>query len=147
VPLNLCYFVPVIYILEFDFLINRKKLLADHRLLGRWGEKYCEKFLKDKGLKTLTRNFTCKTGEIDLIMVAPDGSLVFVEVRTKTDENFSDVESSITSAKKTRLKRAAKYFIATNNIEDRPFRFDIAAIVLGLKGKPQIRYYENAFIP
>ena len=131
----------------FGFIFNRKKLLADIKLLGRWGEKYCEKFLKDKGLKTLTRNFSCKTGEIDLIMVDSDRSIVFVEVRTKTDEKFSDVESSITPAKKTRLKRAAKYFIATNNIEDRPFRFDIVAIVLGLKGKPQLRHYENAFIP
>ena len=128
-------------------LFNRKKLLADRRLLGRWGEKYCEKFLRSKGYKTLTRNFSCRTGEIDLIMVDSDLSIVFVEVRTKTDEKFSDVESSITAVKKKRLKRAARYFLATNNIENRPFRFDIVAIVLGQKGTPEIRHYENAFIP
>ncbi len=121
--------------------------MTDRRLLGQWGEKRCEKFLKGKGFKTLTRNFTCKTGEIDLVMVDSDGSIVFVEVRTKTDEKFSDVESSITSAKKTRLKRAARYFLAVHNIENRPFRFDIVAIVLGKKGGSQIRHYENAFIP
>jgi putative endonuclease len=98
-------------------------------------------------MKLLTRNYSCKTGEIDLIMVDKDGTLVFVEVRTKADEKFSDVESSIIPSKKTRLKRAARYFLSTENIENRPFRFDIVAIVLGQKGKPQIRHYENAFVP
>ena len=146
-PLNLYYFVPVFLILIFNLLINRRRLLSDRGLLGRWGEKYSEKFLKRKGMKTLTRNFSCKTGEIDLIMVDTDGSLVFVEVRTKADEKFSDVESSIIPAKKARLKKAAHYFLSTQNIEDRPFRFDIIAIVLGTKGRPQLRHYENAFVP
>lgn len=134
-------------ILNFDFLINRRKLLADRKLLGRWGENRCEKFLKRKGLKTLTRNFLCKTGEIDLVMVDSEGGIVFVEVRTKADEKFSDVESSITPAKKRRIQRAARYFLATNNIHDRPCRFDIVAIVLGQSGSPEIRHYENAFVP
>jgi putative endonuclease len=126
---------------------NRKKLLSDRESLGRWGEKASEKFLKRKGLKTLTRNFSCRTGEIDLVMVDSDGSIVFVEVRTKADEKFADVEDSITSAKKTRLKKTARYFLASNDIQDRPCRFDIVTIVLGRTGRPQIRHYENAFVP
>jgi putative endonuclease len=121
--------------------------LADRKLLGQWGEKYCEKFLKRKGLKVLTQNFSCKTGEIDLIMVDTKGSIVFVEVRTKADEKFVEAESSITTAKKNKLKRAARYFLSTQNIENRPFRFDIVTIVLGRKGRPQLRHYENAFVP
>jgi len=135
------------FILIFNFPINRHKLLADRELLGQWGEKTSEKFLKRKGLKTLTRNFSCKTGEIDLVMVDSDGSIVFVEVRTKANEEFADVEDSITSAKKTRLKKTARYFLASNDIQDRPCRFDIVTIVLGQSGRPQIRHYENAFTP
>ena len=136
-----------LFILIFNFLINRRKLLSNRKLLGRWGEKRCEKFLKRKGLKILTRNFSCKTGEIDLIMVDTDGSIVFVEVKTRADEKFAEVETSITSAKKARLQRAARYFLAGNNIQNRPFRFDIVTIVLGQSGRPQIRHYENAFVP
>jgi putative endonuclease len=121
--------------------------LSDKASLGRWGEKRCEKFLKRKGLKNLTRNFSCKTGEIDLIMVDSDGTIVFVEVKTRADESFSSSESAVTSAKKTRMLRAARYFISTHNIEDRPFRFDVVTIVLGQKGRPEIRHYENAFVP
>lgn len=127
--------------------INRRKLLADRELLGRWGEKYCLGFLKRKGLKTLTRNFSCKTGEIDLIMVDTDRTIVFIEVRTRADETFNSIESSITAPKKARLAKTARYFLATHKIDDRPFRFDIAAIVLPPKGPPQIRHYENAFVP
>jgi len=116
-------------------------------LLGRWGEKRCEKFLKRKGLKTLTRNFSCRSGEIDLVMVDRDGTLVFVEVKTRANEDFSPSESAVTSAKKTRMLRTVRYFLAANDIEDRPFRFDVVTIVLDDKGSPQIRHYENAFVP
>ena len=131
----------------FGWPLNRKKLLADRKLLGRWGEKRCEKFLKAKGLKILTRNFSCKTGEIDLIMVDTDRTIVFIEVKTRADETFNSVESSITTPKKARLVRTARYFLATHKIDNRPFRFDVVAIVLGQKGSPQIRHYQNAFVP
>ncbi len=128
-------------------LTNRRKLLANSKLLGQWGEKRCERFLKRKGLKNLARNFSCKTGELDLIMVDSDRAIVFVEVKTRADESFSPSESAITSAKKTRMLRAARYFLSIHNIENRPFRFDVVTIVLGQKGRPQIRHYENAFVP
>ena len=126
-------------------LLNRNKLLSDRKLLGQWGEKRCEKFLKRKGLKVLTRNFSCKTGEIDLIMVDIDGSIVFVEVKARADENFAEAEASITPAKKSKLLKTARFLLASNNIQNRPFRFDIVTIVLGRTGRPQIRHYENAF--
>ena len=130
-----------------NLLLNRRRLLASPKLLGRWGEKRCERFLKNKGLKKLARNFSCRSGEIDLIMVAPDGTIVFVEVRTRADENFGPAESSITYAKKAKLIRAARYFLSNLDIGNRPFRFDVVTIVLGRKGPAQIRRYENAFVP
>jgi putative endonuclease len=120
--------------------------LVDAKLLGRWGEKRCQRYLKRKGLRKLVCNFSCKVGEVDLIMVDTDGAVVFVEVKTRASENFEPAESVITPAKKTRLKRTAQYFLATHNIEDRPFRFDIVTIVLGQSGPAQIRHYENAFV-
>jgi putative endonuclease len=130
-----------------DWLVNRGKLLADRKKLGQWGEKRCERFLKKKGFKKLTRNFSCNGGEIDLIMADAEGAVVFVEVKTRADETFEAAESVITASKKHRMSRAARYFLATHKIENRPFRFDVVAIVLGQKGRPQIRHYENAFVP
>jgi putative endonuclease len=129
------------------WLFNRHRLLANRELLGRWGERRCEKYLISRGLKKLARNFSCKTGEIDLVMAEADGSIVFVEVRTKADESFASAESSVTTAKKTRMSRAAQYFLATHNIGNRPFRFDVVTIVVGQTGPVQIRHYKNAFVP
>jgi len=126
--------------------LNRRKLLADRKLLAQWGERRCERFLKRKGLKKLARNFSCKAGEIDLIMVAANRAIVFVEVKTRASESFEVVESVITAAKKAKLARAARYFLAAHNIDSRPYRFDVVAIVLGQTGRPQIRHYENAFV-
>ena len=128
-------------------LLKRRRLLTNPKLLGKWGEKRCRRYLIRKGLKNLACNFSCKTGEIDLVMVAPDKSLVFVEVRTKADETFGPPESSITPAKKTKLTRTARYFLAAYNIENRPFRFDVVTIVLGQAGRPKIKHYKNAFVP
>jgi len=128
-------------------LLNRRKLLADRKHLGRWGEKRCEKYLVRKGLKKLARNFSCKTGEIDIVMVDTDGSIVFVEVKVRADETLTPAESVITATKKTKLTRTARYFLATHNIDDRPFRFDIVTIILGQSGPEQIRHYQNAFVP
>ena len=128
------------------FLI-RRRLLKDRAKLGRWSERRCERFLKNKGLRTLTRNYSCKLGELDLVMVAGDGTLVFVEVRSRVDEQFTPVEATVTPAKRERVSRAARYFLAVHKIEDRPLRFDVITLVLGHRGPPQIRHYENAFVP
>jgi putative endonuclease len=128
-------------------ILNRRRLLADQADLGRWGQKRCERFLKNKGLRTLTRNFSCKTGELDLVMVDTDGMLVFIEVKTRAGEGFIPVEAAITSGKKRRVIRAARYFQAFHKIDDRPCRFDVVAVILGPAGPPEIRHYEAAFTP
>lgn len=128
-------------------LLNRRRLLTDRVRLGRWGESRCERYLKAKGFKSLTRNFSCNTGELDLVMVDPDGTLVFIEVKTRADEGFSPVEAAITSRKKRRMVRAARYFLAVHDIQDRPYRFDVVTIVLGRSDRPVVRHYENAFVP
>lgn len=125
----------------------RKRLLFDRALLGKWGEKRCEKYLIRRGLKTLTRNFSCKTGEIDLIMVDTDRTLVFVEVKTRAREDFAPAEAAVTHTKRTRLIKAARYFLASNDIDPRPYRFDVVTLVLPPKGPPKIEHFPNAFTP
>lgn len=131
----------------FFLPMNRRKLLADARLLGRWGERRSERFLKNRGLKTIARNFNCKLGEIDLIVTNTDGMIVFVEVKTRRDEDYAQAKDAVNYKKRLKLGRLAKFFLKTYKIKDKPFRFDIVAVVLGKKGPARIRHYENAFIP
>lgn len=129
----------------FGWLLNKPRL-DQRKRLGRWGEKRCEKFLKKKGLKLIARNFSCKTGEIDLIMADTEGAIVFVEVKTRADESFAPVESVITSDKKDKMFKTARYFLASYNIRNRPYRFDVVAITVDQGRGKQIRHYENAFV-
>lgn len=126
---------------------NFKKLSSDKRLFAEWGQKQCEKFLKAKGLRIISRNFSCRMGEIDLIAAEPKGSLVFIEVKTRANENFVDAEASITAAKQIRMTRAANLFIKKYKLENLPLRFDVVILITDEKTKPQIRHYENAFLP
>ena len=125
--------------------LNKQKLFTDPKRLGRWGERRCEKYLRKKGFKTIARNFSCRTGEIDLIMADSDGTIVFIEIKTRTDEKFTPAEEVITLPKKTRLIKTAKYFLKTYDIENRPCRFDIVTIVLDKTKHERISHYENAF--
>jgi putative endonuclease len=129
-------------------LFTRRALLSDPKRLGRWGQNKSERFLKRKGLRTLARNFYCKTGELDLVMADPaDGGVVFVEVKTRQKEEHFAAEDAVTVKKRRRIASAARYFLATHNIFDRPTRFDVVAVVLGPKGAPVIRHFEHAFVP
>jgi len=128
-------------------LFNRRNLLSDRARLGRWSEKRCERFLKAKGLRTLTRNYRCKMGELDLVMVDPDGSIVFVEVRSRTDKMLVAPEETITPTKWGHVNQAARFFLAAHKIENRPLRFDVVTLVLGRSGPPQIEHFPSAFVP
>lgn len=128
-------------------LLNKRKLLTDRKALGQWGEKRCEKYLKSKGFKTLARNYSCKVGELDLVMADGDGTIVFVEVKTRADESFGPTEDVITRPKKERMAKAARYFLTAYKIENRPCRFDFVTVVLDKNSKETIQHYENAFVP
>jgi putative endonuclease len=125
----------------------RKRLLADGKRLGRWGEKHSERFLRSRGLKTLARNFTCRVGEIDLIMTDADGSIVFVEVKTRRDERFVETERTVSPGKQAKMVKTSRYFLSSYKIEQRPCRFDIITVVIPKKGRVQTRHYESVFAP
>jgi putative endonuclease len=127
--------------------LGKKRLLGDAKLLGKWGEKRAAAFLTGKGFMVIARNYTCPAGEIDLISSDPDGAIVFVEVKTRRDELYAKAQDAVTAKKQRTMTQAAKSFIRNYKIKDKPLRFDVVAVVLGKKGKPQIRHYENAFTP
>jgi len=128
------------------FLTRRKRLLTDSKMLGKWGERRCGKFLRKKGLRKLAGNYSCRAGEIDLIMVDKSGAIVFVEVKTRKDESFTPAEDVVTNKKQQRMTRTARYFLSSYNIENRPYRFDVVTIVLGQDGRDRINHYQNAFL-
>ncbi|MEP6655908.1 MAG: YraN family protein [Betaproteobacteria bacterium] len=78
---------------------------------GPAAEALAERYLVDRGLVILARNWRRRRGEIDII--ARDGAtLVFVEVRLRTRSDYGGAAGSITAAKRARLTATAEQYLA-----------------------------------
>ncbi len=124
----------------------RKKLLSDPHRLGRWGQNRAEQYLRRHGLQIIARNYAFSGGELDLVMGNKDGVIIFVEVKTRRNENFFPAVAAVNYKKRQKITRTAKCFLRQFKITERPLRFDIVTVVLGEKGPPEIRHYPNAFV-
>jgi putative endonuclease len=95
---------------------------------GRAGEAAALAHLQSAGLQLVLRNFRCKAGEIDLVML--DGAtLVLVEVRYRSSEQFGGAAASVTWRKQRRLANAAEYLLLAHaELRRYPARFDVVAI-------------------
>lgn len=118
-------------------MFNRKSRL------GNIGEDVAIKFFRKKGYKILERNFRTKKGEIDLI-AERDGQLVFVEVKTRSSENFGEPVQFVNVAKQKRILAAALFYLTKNKLWHKKVRFDIIGITK--KGDNiDIKHEKNAF--
>ena len=98
-----------------------------HLALGRRAERRAERLLKRRGLRTVARNFSRRTGEIDLIMLEGD-TLVFVEVRFRSPGAWLTGLASVDPAKQRRLVRTAETFLHEHpEHRFRVTRFDVVS--------------------
>lgn len=82
-------------------------------------------YLQQRGLKLVQRNFRCKGGEIDLILLQQD-TLVFVEVRKRADARYGGAAASVTARKQARLLLAAQFYLQRYRTPP-ACRFDVIA--------------------
>ncbi len=115
---------------------------ADRLTTGQQAEDSVLAYLQAQGLALVERNYRCRGGEIDLIM-RDGGTIVFVEVRFRSDLRFGGALASVDFHKQARLIHAASHFLATKRI-DRPTRFDVAAVSPD-QGKLAIQWIKDAF--
>ncbi len=119
---------------------------------GKLGEDIACRYLMDKGYKVLERNYRKPWGEIDVVAVAPDKTLVFVEVKTVVSHNIKNVDSllitpenQLTGAKLRKFKRTASLHAndLLNKIDDSVgWRIDILALTIHQKNC-LVKHYEN----
>jgi len=108
--------------------------------VGVQAEALAAAYLKKQGLELITSNYRCRFGEIDLIM--RDGTtLVFVEVRLRSNANFGGAAMSITAAKRQRLLHTAQHYLQQHG--DSSCRFD--AVLMQSVDMQNIEWLKNAF--
>jgi putative endonuclease len=109
------------------------------REAGQKAEQQARSFLLSRGLEIRHSNYRCRGGEIDL--VCRDGAtLVFVEVRLRSNPRFGGALASVTAQKQRRLVHAASHYLARSGWPG-ACRFD----VVGLDGAGRTTWVRDAF--
>ena len=109
---------------------------------GDDAERQAERYLQRAGLTLIERNFRTPGrggGEIDLVMRAPDGTLVFVEVRQRGSKSHGGAGASISGIKQQRIIYAARHYLM-RFASPPPCRFDVVLVqgasVTSVHGEP-----------
>jgi putative endonuclease len=117
----------------------------DTRTLGNTVEQLVCKYLEERGLELIERNYRCRHGEIDLVMLDQD-CLVFVEVRFRSTGAFSSAAASVDRRKQDKLIRTAEMYLATRpGYASRTARFDVVGVDGRASGNPSVDWIRDAF--
>jgi putative endonuclease len=111
--------------------------------LGRAGEAYAAAYLEGLGCEIVGRNYRCRGGEIDLVVIDGD-ALVFVEVKTRRHEDLGSPLEAVDRRKQERMITAALSFLAAAGAAARVMRFDVIGI-LWRDDAPRLDHIRDAF--
>ena len=131
----------------FCTFANEKVLsnMAEHNDLGRWGEEVAATYLQRKGYTVIEQDW--KSGHRDLDIIALNetkNTLVFVEVKTRRNQMFTDPVDAVGYQKIRNLQQAANHYVKYRRI-DLDIRFDIITVVGTPDMEPDISHIEDAF--
>jgi len=116
----------------------------EHLRRGELGERAAKKFLQKSGLKFLAANFRSKRGEIDLIFRDGD-CLAFVEVKTRSSEDWSRPAAAVNAERRRRLSLCALDYLRLLKNPAVKIRFDIVEVLLADGKVCEIRHLPNTF--
>lgn len=116
--------------------------MAIHNVLGRVGEEAACRYLMHRGYQLNSRNW--RSGHLEIDIVAEwHGEIVFVEVKTRSHEEWTAAADAVDLDKKEHLLAAAKAYMAYFQL-DLPYRFDIVTVV-GEAPEFEVHHIVNAF--
>jgi putative endonuclease len=109
------------------------------RSLGQYGERLAARYLGERGMRVLERNWRCQHGEIDLI--ALDGTcLVVCEVKTRRSTAFGEPVEAVTWRKAARLRRLASAWLAAHDVRPDGVRIDVIGILRPADGPASLQH-------
>ena len=116
----------------------------EHLRRGELGERAARQFLQQKGLRFLTANFRSTRGEIDLVF-REGGNLIFVEVKTRSSEDWTRPAAAVDVRKRRLLSQTALDYLKLLKNPPVKFRFDIVEVLLADGAVREIRHLPDAF--
>jgi len=118
--------------------------VSDFLKLGVRGEALAWNFLRKQGYEIVEKNYRTRLGEIDVV-ARKQGTLVFIEVKTRRNHRFGLPEEAVDWKKRRKLARVAESFLQTRKLENTPSRFDILSLTWDGVGEPEFVLLEDAF--
>ncbi|MGI8821102.1 MAG: YraN family protein [Chthoniobacterales bacterium] len=126
-------------------LLDRFRPRAPHLERGATGEKLACRYLRRQGYKILYRNFRGRTGgEIDIVCREGE-TLVFVEVKTRSREDFGRPFDAIRSEQQRRISRGALAWLRMLDHPNILFRFDVVEVLMRDGDETSVELIRNAF--
>ncbi len=118
------------------------KDLTDHSQTGKWGEELAMEYLREKGYIILDHDWHSGHRDIDVI-AEKDGVVVFVEVKTRRNNDYMDPAMAVNYRKQHNLRMAINHYVKLHKL-DSPIRFDVISIVGGPGySHPEIEHIED----
>lgn len=99
--------------------------------VGDIGEEFASQLLVNSGYKVIARNYATKAGEIDIIAIK-DGVIHFIEVKTRTGDQYGYPSDSVTRTKQQRIRRAAEHYLQGRRLKWNNISFDVYEIMTDL---------------
>ena len=120
--------------------------MAQHNDLGHWGEDIAAQYMRSKGWYIRSRDFRYQHTDIDLVCIdEEDSMLVFVEVKTRSTDDYGEPYEAVDSEKRRNVIRAASAYRSIHRKENRLTRYDIISIVGTPETDYRLTHIEDAF--
>ncbi len=119
--------------------------LPEHLKVGLRGEQLACRYLRNNKYDILATNFATRLGETDIVAKASDGTICFVEVKTRSPGQMTAPSEAVDYRKSENLKTNAAAFIKTTGSDGTRTRFDIIEVILYDLYTADINHIENAF--
>lgn len=119
--------------------------MAHHNIIGKKGEEIALDFLAAKGYTILEKSWRFGHKEIDIIATNNKNTLIFVEVKTRTNNYWGKPEDFVSIKKQKFLIEASEQYIYSINFNGES-RFDVIAIIFN-NNNYEIEHLENMFFP
>ncbi len=115
------------------------------RELAIIGEEHAARYLVSRGYRILERNYRTPRGEIDIVAERGD-ALCFIEVKTRSSDEFGEPREAVTTWKQRRIVRAAAAYLSAKERRERATRFDVVEVSITPQGRVEsLDVIEGAF--
>lgn len=101
------------------------------KMVGNSGEEFAARILEDEGYMILERNFRTRIGEIDII-ASKDGVVHFIEVKTRTSDEYGCPADAVTESKQNTIRRSAEIYMSRRRLMWKAYSLDVAEVTFNL---------------